>query len=61
MNQRQSESIARYCYNISQAIHVGWMVGVATGKISLIAAFILVTIGADFLIIAYRQEEAQNE
>ncbi len=60
MNRRQKESIAKYCYNMSQAIHVGWMIGVATGRVSWFGTLILVGVGIDFLIIAYKQEEDIN-
>ncbi len=60
MNRRQKESIAKYCYNMSQAIHVGWMIGFATGKVSLAATLVLACIGVDFFIIAYRQEDSNG-
>ncbi len=61
MNQRQRESVVQYCYDISKAVHVGWMIGYATGKTSWISVLILVCVGIDFFIFAYRQEEDLNE
>jgi len=57
MNQKQSDSLAKYCYDMSKAVHVGWMIGVATDKVSLIAALVLFILGVDLFIVAYRQEE----
>lgn len=57
MNNRQRESIAKYCYSLSQAIDVGWMIGIATGKLSLIATLMLAGVGFDLFVIAYKHEE----
>ena len=56
MNKRQKKSVASFCYNMSQAIHIGWMIALATGKITWWAACILLLIGVELFIVAYKKE-----
>ncbi|MDX8401645.1 MAG: hypothetical protein R8K47_03335 [Mariprofundaceae bacterium] len=56
MNRKQRESLAKYCYDMSKAVHVGWMIGVATGEIPWWHAMILFVLGMDLFILAFKQE-----
>jgi len=60
MNQRQRESVAGYCYDISKAVHIGWMIGLAAGNIPWWYALILAMFGFDFFIYAYKQEASNG-
>jgi len=56
MNQRQRESVAKYLYDMSEAVHVGWLIGYAAGKVSWYAAIFLAILGTNLFINAYKKE-----
>ncbi len=56
MNQKQRESVVKYLYDMSKAVHVGWLIGVATGHVSSYAAIFLAILGTNLLINAYKME-----
>ncbi len=56
MNQRQRESVAKYLYDMSKAVHIGWLLGVATSKMSWSAAVLLAILGTELFFAAYRKE-----
>jgi len=56
MNVKQKESLAKYLYDLSKAIHIGWIIGLAADRISWMATVILAIVGADMLLTAYKME-----
>ncbi len=60
MNRRQRESVAKYLYDMSKAVHIGWLLGLATEKISWFAALLLAIIGMNLFASAYRKEASDE-
>ena len=56
MNVKQRESFTKYLYDLSKAIHVGWLIGLVSDKISWKLSIILVILALELFFIAYRLE-----
>ena len=56
MNEKQKDSIAKYLYDLSKAIHVGWLIGLSTDKISWQFTILLASLAVELLYFAYRLE-----
>jgi len=56
MNEKQKDSFAKYLYDISKAMNIGWLIGFATDKISWQISLVLAIVALNLFYTAYRLE-----